>query len=363
MSRADNEQVTSVSGQSAQSNAARSVACELGVTGMDCPNCAEHVKRALGELEGVQDVHVDVMGGKVRVSYAEGKLARGDLAGAIRRIGYQVTGDDNRRVTFVVEGMDCADEVRQIEDAISKLPGVTNLRFNLLSHQLTVEGSVASAEIGRALKSLGMMASTQGEEQAPRSFWERRGRHVVTFISGICLALGLILGWLGAAEAVQVPLFALATISGGWFIVPRGLRAMRGGALDMNFLMTIAALGAALIGEWAEGASAMFLFAVAQVLESYSMDRAHNAIKALMDLSPTEATVRRGDHEETVPATDVRIGEVIVIRPGEKIPLDGEVIAGRSAANEAPDHRRVHPGREEGRLAGFCRFHQRAGLA
>lgn len=323
--------------QSPEGAAEASERCELRIGGMDCPSCADHVKKALDQLEGVQDVDVEVMGGKVRVSYAAGKLARGDLAGAIRRIGYQVADDEeNRRVTFVVDGMDCADEVRQIEGALSKLPGVTDLQFNLLNHQLTVQGSIAQAEIGRALRSIGMTARVEGEEQAPRSFWEKRGRVVVTVVSGFCLALGLILEWLGSSEMVSVPLFVFATVSGGWFIVPRGVRAMRGGALDMNFLMSVAAVGAALIGEWAEGASAMFLFSVAQLLESYSMDRARNAIKALMDLSPTEATVKRDGQEETIPAADVRVGEVIIIRPGQKIPLDGEVVAGHSAASQAP---------------------------
>jgi len=91
-----------------------------------------------------------------------------------------------------------------------------------------------------------------------------------------------------------------------------------------------------IIGEWAEGASVVFLFSLAQVLETYSMDRARNAIKALMDLSPTEATVRRDGREETVPASEVRLGEAIIVRPGQKIPLDGEVLSGRSAVNQAP---------------------------
>ncbi len=104
----------------------------------------------------------------------------------------------------------------------------------------------------------------------------------------------------------------------------------------MNSLMLLAAVGASVIGEWAEGASVLFLFSLAQVLETYSMDRARNAIKTLMDLSPTEATVKRDGREESVPAADVRVGEVIVIRPGQKIPLDGEVLSGRSAVNQAP---------------------------
>src|SRR6266540_1159728 len=90
--------------------------CELVVGGMDCPSCAEDIRCSLRALEGIQDVEVDVLGGKVRAKYAGGKLGRGDIAGAIRRVGYQVHEAEARRVSFIVEGMDCAEEVRQIED-------------------------------------------------------------------------------------------------------------------------------------------------------------------------------------------------------------------------------------------------------
>ncbi|MBA4159589.1 MAG: HAD-IC family P-type ATPase [Gemmatimonadetes bacterium] len=106
--------------------------------------------------------------------------------------------------------------------------------------------------------------------------------------------------------------------------------------LDMNFLMSVATLGALLIGEWEEAGSVMFLFAVAQLLETYSMDRARNAIKALMDLSPAEATVLRGGREVRVPVDRVEVGELVVVRPGEKVPIDGEVISGASSINQAP---------------------------
>ncbi|MQA89811.1 MAG: hypothetical protein GEU90_06200 [Gemmatimonas sp.] len=106
--------------------------------------------------------------------------------------------------------------------------------------------------------------------------------------------------------------------------------------LDMNFLMSLATVGALLIGEWEEAASVMFLFAVAQLLESCSMDRARNAIKALMDLSPAEATVLRGSQEMRVPVDRVEVGEIVVVRPGEKVPVDGEVVTGASSINQAP---------------------------
>ena len=125
---------------------------------MDCASCADDVKRSLGQLEGIEDVGVDVVGGKVRVAYAEGKLARGDIAGAIRRVGYRVEDGETRRAGFLVEGMDCADEVRQLERALGRLPGVANLSFDLVRRRMVVEGTVTTAELERAVNTTGMTA-------------------------------------------------------------------------------------------------------------------------------------------------------------------------------------------------------------
>lgn len=157
-----------------------------------------------------------------------------------------------------------------------------------------------------------------------------------TFLSGILLLSGFILGWIEENAFLRTPLFALSLVAGGWHIAPKGWKALRRRALDMNFLMTIAGAGATLIGEWAEAAATMFLFSLAEMLESASMERARHAIGALMELSPSVATVRRQGQEETVPVEKVDLGEILIVRPGEKIPLDGEVLRGRSAVNEAP---------------------------
>ena len=320
----------------AESGAATAATCELRVGGMDCASCAGAVESALKRLVGVQDVHVDVVGGRVRVSYAEGKLARGDLSGAIRRVGFRVEDGDRRRHRFTVSGMDCADEVRLIEGKLGNLPGVTKLDFDLVRHQLVVEGSIAAAEIQRGVKELGMTARPEGEEAPTATFWERRGRVVTTVVAGLALGLALVLGQVGVTRAVTIGLLALSTIAGGWFVVPRGLRAAMNRDLDMNFLMSIAAAGAWIIGEQTEAAATLFLFAIAELLEAYSMDRARHAIKALMDLSPAEATVVRDGEETRLPAADVEVGETVLVRPGEKIPVDGEVTEGRSSVNQAP---------------------------
>ena len=259
--------------------AAPPATCTLAVDGMDCSSCAESVEKALRKLEGVQDVRVDVVGGRVDVAYARGRIARDDLVGAITRVGYRVKE----------------------------------------------EGGLAR----------GGVAPVGGEEVRP-SWWERRGRLTLAVLSGLLWASALVADHLLELEAMAAALALGAMVAAGWHIVPRGVRAALNRALDMNFLMSTAALGAVAIGEYQEAASALFLFAVAQLLESYSMDRARNAIRSLMDLSPAEATVLRNGREERVLADRVEVGETVVVRPGEKIAVDGEVVGGTSSVNQAP---------------------------
>ncbi|HYD52131.1 MAG TPA: cation transporter, partial [Gemmatimonadaceae bacterium] len=319
--------------------------CELRVGGMDCASCAASIERALRRLAGVQDVRVDVVGGRVRVGYAEGQLAQGDLAGAVRRAGFVVHDDDgpagagssaSRRAVFTVAELHCADEVRLIEGKLGKLTGITALQFDVVSHRLTVEGTLTAPEIQRALQEIGMSATAQDDVVAPLSLWAHRGRLVMTAASGIFLVIGVAAAWLGAPRAASLGALALSTLAGGWHVVPRGLRAAMNRALDMNVLMSLAAVGAWLIGEATEAAATLFLFAVAELLESYSMDRARHAIKALMDLAPQQARVRCGAGEVMVPVAEVAVGETVIVRPGEKLAVDGEVVFGRSSVNQAP---------------------------
>jgi len=243
---------------------------DLRVSGMDCASCAATIESALLQLEGVSDVRVDVVGGKVRVGYNGGETVRRDLSAAVERVGYRVEAPQHDRL-------------------------------------------VAPAE----------------------SFWKRRGRSLATLLSGLALGAGLLLGGLEAPRELVIALLAVSSIAGGWYVVPRGVRAAMNRALDMNFLMSIAAVGAWIIGEQTEAAATLFLFAIAELLEAYSMDRARNAIKALMDLSPAEASVLRDGQEIRVPATQIDIGETVVVRPGEKVPVDGDVTSGRSGVNQA----------------------------
>ncbi len=239
---------------------------------------------------------------------------------------------------YAVEGLCCATEARQIETKLGAHPGVVTLRIDPVQHTVDVAGPIASAEVERAIASLGMKARRLDAPAEEASWWERRGRLVLAVVSGVLWLGSLVATWVGgraSPEAAGAVLAVGAVVAGGWYVFPRGWRAALNRALDMNFLMSVAALGALAIGEWAEAASVMFLFAVAQLLESASMERARNAIRSLMELTPAQATVIRGGREVRVAAESVEVGETVVVRPGEKVAVDGEVVGGRSAVDEA----------------------------
>ena len=113
-------------------------------------------------------------------------------------------------------------------------------------------------------------------------------------------------------------------------------QALRLRTLDINVLMLVAAAGAAVLGQWSEAAAVVFLFAIAQALEAQTLERARHAVRALMDLTPSEVLLRDGAIERTVSAESIEPGAIIIVKPGEKIALDGQVVAGVSAVNQAP---------------------------
>ena len=156
-------------------------------------------------------------------------------------------------------------------------------------------------------------------------------------ISGILTGLGLVLKWSGLPDSWQMICFAIATLSGGSLVFPAAWKALLKLKLDMNVLMTVAVIGAWFIGEHAEAAAVVFLFALSEWLEGLSAERARNAVRSLMSLAP-ETALRKSDTGELdeIPAAEVAQGDLILVRSGQRIPLDGEVIEGRSAVNQAP---------------------------
>jgi len=238
---------------------------------------------------------------------------------------------------FKVEGMDCHEEVAILERRLKKLTGLEALDADVVGQRLKIKYDAAkltTAKIAEAVAQTGMRAWL--EHEAPRPVAASRWRERLVFLSGGALAIGLISNVAGATGvAGWIPYFA-AIVLGGIYTARRAWTSLASRHLDINVLMMVAVAGAVALGEWSEGASVVFLFALAQVLESRAMARARGAIRSLMDLAPSEALVIRDRASVLVPVDDVRLGDHVIVRPGEKVPLDGRVAAGQSHVNQAP---------------------------
>ena len=239
---------------------------------------------------------------------------------------------------FRIEGMDCHEEVAILERTLTRLTGVEALDADVMGQRLRVKYDAARLSTGviaEAVARTGMRAWLEHEDSRA-TVPALHSRERLVWASGIAVALGLVAQWIPAAAPFAWIPFTLAIVLGGIHTSRRAWVSIRARVLDINVLMLVAVAGAMALGEWSEGASVVFLFALAQVLEARAMARARGAIRALMDLAPAEALVRRGSVEQRMPVDDVAVGDLIVVRPGEKIPLDGRVVAGESYVNQAP---------------------------
>jgi Cd2+/Zn2+-exporting ATPase len=237
--------------------------------------------------------------------------------------------------TFRIEGMDCHEEVAILERRLKRIAGLEALDADVVGQKVRVKydaAKVTADAIAEAVAQTGMRAWLEHEQPAPtRAGWRR---HLVVG-SGALLVIGLGLQ-LMAPSLPSWPLLLLSVVLGGIPTARRALASVRARHLDIHVLMVTAVIGAVMLQEWTEAASVVFLFALAQLLESGAMERARGAIRALMELAPAEALVRRGGETTRVPIDDVSVGDIVLVGPGEKIPVDGRVAAGSSHVNQAP---------------------------
>ncbi len=270
--------------------------------------------------------------------------------------GDSAGGTTSLRVS--VPDMDCSSCAETVEGALTGREGVVSVQPSAATGRVTVEydaDSVSEADIVAAIESAGyeVTEATGAEtERGFRDIW-LGPRALKTWLSGLLLLAGLVVvvvpGYqtevatiFGTPHRTGDLLFLLGTIIGGEVIIRDGIASARNRRMDIQFLMSVAILGAVtaslFFGEalYFEAATLAVLFNLAELLETYSMDRARTSLRELMELSPDEARVRRDGEELMVPAETVEVGETVLVRPGEKIPVDGDVTGGESAVDQSP---------------------------
>ncbi|HMV19691.1 MAG TPA: heavy metal translocating P-type ATPase [Rhodocyclaceae bacterium] len=242
---------------------------------------------------------------------------------------------------FVVPTMDCPNEENDIRRAVAGIEGIRSLRFQLSARTVSIDATTDALDA--ALAAIRKAGFNPEAVSAGKTARENTG---LSELWRAILALGLAVGaealnffapdtlpFKGFGMALAVAAIWLSGIS----TYSKGLAALRRGQLNMNALMGVAVTGAFLIGQWPEAAMVMALYAIAELIEARSVDRARNAIKGLLDLTPETAEVRQTDGTWLeVPAAEVKLESCVRVKPGARIPLDGQVTAGTSAVNQAP---------------------------
>ncbi|MBD3192531.1 MAG: heavy metal translocating P-type ATPase [Candidatus Heimdallarchaeota archaeon] len=246
----------------------------------NCKNCAKSVENKLGKIKGILEVNIDPIYNRLTLSFNPQHISRREIITHLKRTGYSIT------ITAASN-----------DDSVS----------------LKVKQKTSLLDI----------------------LWKKKEVYPLV-ISGMLLFVGILLFYLFKFELSSQIVFICATIIGGLFIFKKAYYSIRLKQLDINVLMTIAAIAAIIIGESLEAALIVVLFSFAELLETLSIDKAKQSLEKLMDYAPNDVTLIDGTTEKTMLAEKVPVGSTIKVKPGERIPLDGIIVSGESFINQAP---------------------------
>ncbi|MBX0297921.1 heavy metal translocating P-type ATPase [Haloarcula nitratireducens] len=271
----------------------RELTARLVVPEMDCPSCAQKVDKSLQRVDGVVDATLQPTTGTANVTYDPDRISEADVVDAIEAAGYEVVGGSDSD----------DDEQEEAGDGVDIAP----------PSEVWTSPRAKKTWFGAALVTLGLLFE----------FLLTAQNVAVASVLAYPLHVADVL-FLGAVAASGIP------------VVRSGYYSAKNRSLDIDLLMGTAIIAATGIGYFVEAATLAVLFSIAELLEDYAMDRARDSLRELMELSPDKATVVRDGEEVTVPADEVEVGETVVVRPGDKIPLDGTVVEGESAVDQSP---------------------------
>ncbi len=299
--------------------------------------CLGRLEAALQNQKGLERVHLER--GKQPVClclhYDPNTLALEDVKRLAARAGTKIVNRYHHTLV-PIEGMDCSDCVTVIEHSVRRIEGVLAVSVSYAAEQMRVEFDAHKtdrAAIEKRVRSLGYAIPASGLQ---RQYLENR-----ELLFSLCSGLLLLVGWLGARflsfpMPVSLGFYLAAYASGGWDISRHAFHALRERHFDTDLLMVVAALGAAVLGDFAEGALLLFLFSLGHSLEERALDRARAAVRALADLTPKTALAQRNGQEVEMPVEQLQLDDVVVVRPGVRVPVDGEIVAGQSGVDQAP---------------------------
>lgn len=245
----------------------------------------------------------------------------------------------DKKITLFIEGLDCEDEAKILRAKFSGLKGIISFDINITSRKLDAtydEDTITKQEVIKAIDETGMKARLKREAKT-QTVWWKEPKILTLSACGFIIFVTFMMEYLfGISHWIAGFLYAAATLIGGYYPAKIGLAALKTLTPNIRTLMVAGAAGAMGLGLWEEAALLVLIYSLGDVLEAYATDRVRGAVRALMGLAPKEALVRRDRKEALLNVEDVIVGDTIIIKPAERIPLDGKVAKGSSSVNQSP---------------------------
>lgn len=299
--------------------------------------CVERLRERVQSHRGIVQAHVERKNGQVCfcLHYDPNLVSLQQVQCWAKEAGTEVS-ERYKHETFRITDMDCGNCAASIEHILGRMKGIITISVNYAAEKMRVEydaSVITHTGIVQRVQALGYKVQEEDKQTWLRLNWEL----VLALLSGFFLAAG----FLGEVvfkmpRALAIALYVLAYLTGGYDATRHGMKAALHFRFDIDFLMVVAAIGAAVLGVWAEGALLLFLFSLGHSLEHYAMGKARNAIKALGAITPKIARVRRDGREIELPVEQLLRGDLVFVRPGERIPIDGKITEGNSTVDQSP---------------------------
>ncbi|MEL3972078.1 heavy metal translocating P-type ATPase [Rossellomorea oryzaecorticis] len=318
---------------SSESKSQKGEMAEYRIFGMDCPSCALSIEKGLSKLENIAEAKVNYTSAKLKVTGSDFEQVESE----VQKLGFKVEPlkqNKNMKV-YSVEGMDCGSCAKSIENHLNTIPAVNQVSVNFSTGKMKVEHKNSVEEIVTEVSKIGFKASLLSKNRPSTEETQKKGYGGI-ITSGVLIALGFAGSFTDVSTFLTTFLYAAAMVISGYKPVKSAFYSIKSRSLDMNVLMSAAAIGAALIGEWLEGATVVWLFALGTALQTMSMEKTRSSIRNLMNLAPSEAWIKVGSQLMKKPVEEVGVGDILVVKPGDRIPLDGEILKGESSINQAP---------------------------
>ncbi|MFP4496755.1 MAG: heavy metal translocating P-type ATPase [Vulcanimicrobiota bacterium] len=309
------------------------------ISGLDCVSCADSVQASLLRIPGVSIAKLDFNTARLHLEFTHADVLI-KVKEMIKSMGYEIESPGKvRRIIVDVPEMDCSEEIKIIKKALGTVQGILEMNFYIINREVEFVVDVNQIEISsiiNKIKKTGMSARVKTGEKEPSHISASARYKTVSVVSGISIILGFLSAEYIKPEIISIIFFCFAVVVGGWHIFRRGLTSLKVFNFDMNVLMSIAVIGALGLQDWREASIVVFLFSIAQYLENRSMEKARGAIHSLMSLTPDKALVKVEDKYKEELASQVDTDEIVLVKPGMKVPLDGIVVEGVSYVDQSP---------------------------